>query len=39
VDGKLYLNYDASIKEKWEQDIPGFIARADVNYPAMVDIE
>lgn len=39
VDGKLYLNYDASVKAKWEADIPGFITKADVNYPKLVDLE
>ncbi|MEO0393635.1 MAG: YHS domain-containing (seleno)protein [Pseudomonadota bacterium] len=29
VDGKLYLNYNADIQNRWEQDIPGFIDRAD----------
>lgn len=38
VDGKLYLNYDASVKAEWEQDIPGFIAKADVNYPVVVGL-
>jgi YHS domain-containing protein len=33
VGGKLYLNYDASVQRKWEADIPGFIAKADVNWP------
>ncbi|GAB4124964.1 MAG: YHS domain-containing (seleno)protein [Rhodothalassiaceae bacterium] len=32
VDGKLYLNYDKKIQERWERDIPGFIARADANW-------
>ena len=39
VDGKLYLNYDASVKKEWEVDIPGFIAKADVNYPNLVELE
>ncbi|NVJ99211.1 MAG: YHS domain-containing protein [Alphaproteobacteria bacterium] len=39
VDGKLYLNYDADIKAKWEKDIPGFIAKANVNFPNLVDLE
>jgi len=38
VDGKLYLNYDAKIKAKWEVDIPGFIVKADVNYPEVVGL-
>ena len=29
VGGRLYLNYDTEIQEKWEADIPGHIARAD----------
>ncbi|MBL4790534.1 MAG: YHS domain-containing protein [Kordiimonadaceae bacterium] len=33
VDGKLYLNYDRSIKKKWDADRPGFIVKADVVYP------
>jgi len=33
VDGKLYLNYDANIQSRWEGDIPGFIRKADANWP------
>lgn len=33
VDGKLYLNYSASIQRTWEKDIPGFIAKANANWP------
>lgn len=33
VDGKLYLNYNRSVQEKWEADIPGFIESADKNWP------
>lgn len=36
VDGKLYLNYDASVQETWETDIPGFIAKGDANWPAVL---
>ncbi len=39
VDGKLYLNYDAKIKAKWEKDIPGFIVKADENYPKLTGRE
>jgi YHS domain-containing protein len=35
VDGKLYLNYDASIQKAWEVDIPGFIKAADSNWPSI----
>lgn len=36
VGGRLYLNYDASVQKKWETDIPGFIARADANWPRLL---
>jgi YHS domain-containing protein len=36
VDGKLYLNYDASVQSRWEKDIPGFISKADKNWPAVI---
>lgn len=36
VSGKLYLNYDKEIQAKWERDVPGFIARADQNWPRLV---
>jgi len=39
VDGKLYLNYNDDVQQKWEQDIPGFIAKANKNYPQLVDLE
>jgi YHS domain-containing protein len=37
VDNKLYLNYDDKIQDRWESDIPGFIARADENWPGVLD--
>lgn len=33
VDDKLYLNYNGAVQEKWEGDIPGFIAQADKTWP------
>jgi YHS domain-containing protein len=33
VDGKLYLNYNASVQSLWEKDIPGFIKLADEKWP------
>jgi YHS domain-containing protein len=33
VDGKLYLNYDEQVQKKWRADIPGFVAKADQNWP------
>lgn len=36
VDGKLYLNYDADVQKKWEKDIPGFIGKAQQNWPSVL---
>ena len=36
VDGKLYLNYNDEIQDRWNKDIPGFIAAADENWPAVL---
>lgn len=33
VDGKLYLNYDQSVKARWEQDVSGYVAKANENWP------
>jgi YHS domain-containing protein len=33
VGGKLYLNYNEAIQKKWRADIPGFVAKADKNWP------
>lgn len=32
VDGKLYVNYNKEIERTWEQDVPGFIEKADANW-------
>ena len=37
VDGKLYLNYDKSVQTEWEKDVPGYIAKGDGNWPAVLD--
>jgi len=36
VDGKLYLNYDDEIQQKWKADIPGYITKADKNWPGVL---
>ena len=36
VDGALYLNFSLAVREEWEQDIPGHIASADVNWPRLL---
>ncbi len=33
VDDKLYLNHDKSVQSKWNKDIPGFIGKAEANWP------
>ena len=33
VDGKLYLNYNRKVLEMWTQDQPGYISRANKNWP------
>ncbi len=37
VDGKLYLNLDAGIQEKWLKDVPGHIKKAEANWPKIKD--
>ena len=39
VDGKLYLNYDDGVQEKWERDIEGFIASADEKFEGLLASE
>ena len=36
VNGKLYLNYSRDVQKKWEQDVPGHIAKAEVNWPKIL---
>jgi len=37
VDGKLYLNYNADVQAKWNKDVPGFIAKANGNWPTVLN--
>ncbi|HAH09118.1 MAG TPA: YHS domain protein [Alphaproteobacteria bacterium] len=37
VDGKLYVNYDKSVQATWEKDIPGNIAKANKNWPKVLE--
>ncbi len=39
VDGELYLNISADIQERWLTDIPGYVERADANWPEIAPIE
>lgn len=36
VDGKLYLNYNKKIQERWEQDQASYIVKADTNWPEVL---
>lgn len=37
VDGKLYLNFNASIQRRWRRDIAGHVANANQNWPGVVN--
>ena len=37
VDGKLYLNYNESINDKWRANKENFIVDADKHWPGLVD--
>ncbi|NJN21151.1 MAG: YHS domain-containing protein [Leptolyngbya sp. RL_3_1] len=37
VDGKLYLNYNQKVKDRWVEDIPGNISQADQNWPQVLN--
>ena len=39
VEDKLYLNYDDDVQEKWERDIPGYIAEADARFESLLASE
>ncbi len=35
VDGRLYLNFSPGIHRRWQQDIAGYLAQSDDNWPAL----
>lgn len=35
VEGRLYLTYDRLVPDRWEQDIPGYLADAQAAWPAL----
>lgn len=39
VDDKLYLNFSLKVQKIWEEDIPGYIAKADINWPQILSGE
>lgn len=36
VDGRLFLNYNREVQQRWEADIPGLVAKADANWPRLL---
>lgn len=36
VDGKLYVNFNKEVGERWSKDIPGYIAAANKNWPTVL---
>ena len=37
VDGKLYLNYSPAVQADWKKDVPGYIRRAEANWPKVLE--
>ena len=37
VQGKLYLNLDKDIQNKWAKDIPGYIKKSEANWKDIKD--
>ena len=35
VDAKLYLNLSPAVQRRWQEDVPGFINRANENWSAL----
>lgn len=35
-DGKLYINFNARIKRRWEKDVTGFVSQANSVWPAIL---
>ena len=35
VNGKLYLNYNRDVQKQWLADVPGFVRKADRQWPAV----
>lgn len=36
-DGRLYLNYDKSVHDRWLKDTEAFIRQADANWPQVLE--
>ncbi|HVE50475.1 MAG TPA: YHS domain-containing (seleno)protein [Casimicrobiaceae bacterium] len=33
VNDKLYLNYNRDVQKQWSRDVPGYVVKADKNWP------
>jgi hypothetical protein len=38
VNGKLYVNYSRQVATMWQKDIPGYIAKAEHNWPSVLGL-
>lgn len=36
-EDRLYLNFSTDVRSIWQQDIPGNVAKADANWPGVLD--
>ncbi len=36
-DGKLYLNYDKRVQERWLKDMPGYLSKSEANWSGLRD--
>lgn len=36
-DGRLYLNFSLSVRDRWSRNIPGNIEKADLHWPAILE--
>ena len=36
VDGRLFLNYNREVQQRWEADIAALVAKADGNWPRLL---
>jgi YHS domain-containing protein len=36
VEGRLYLNYSVGVQGDWKEDIPGYISKANANWPQVL---
>ena len=37
VDGRLYLNLNPQVLKKWSQDVAGYVAKGEANWPKIRD--